>query len=36
MLSQAVKEPAALPQGNGTIVNICFDGGRGTVAPLGH
>jgi acetyl-CoA C-acetyltransferase len=34
ILSQAVKELAALPQGNRAIVSICADGGLGTVALL--
>ena len=34
ILSQAVKELAALPQGSRAIVSICSDGGLGTVALL--
>jgi acetyl-CoA C-acetyltransferase len=34
ILSQAVKELAALPQGSRAIVSICADGGLGTVALL--
>jgi acetyl-CoA C-acetyltransferase len=34
ILSQAVKEIAALPQGSRAIVSICSDGGLGTVALL--
>jgi acetyl-CoA C-acetyltransferase len=34
ILSQAVKEMAALPQGSRAIVSICSDGGLGTVALL--
>jgi acetyl-CoA C-acetyltransferase len=34
ILSQAVKELAAMPQGSRTIVSICADGGLGTVALL--
>jgi acetyl-CoA C-acetyltransferase len=34
ILSQAVKELAALPQGGRAIVSICSDGGLGTVALL--
>jgi acetyl-CoA C-acetyltransferase len=34
ILSQAVKELAAFPQGNRAIVSICADGGLGTVALL--
>jgi len=36
ILSQAVKELAALPQGSRAIVSICSDGGLGTVALLEH
>ena len=32
ILSQALKELAALPQGSRAIVSICSDGGLGTVA----
>ena len=34
ILSQAVKELAALPSGSRAIVSICSDGGLGTVALL--
>jgi acetyl-CoA C-acetyltransferase len=34
ILSQAVKELAALPAGSRAIVSICADGGQGTVALL--
>jgi acetyl-CoA C-acetyltransferase len=34
MLSQAVKELAAMPKGSRAIVSICADGGLGTVALL--
>jgi len=34
ILSQAVKELAALPKGSRAIVSICADGGLGTVAML--
>jgi acetyl-CoA C-acetyltransferase len=34
ILSQAVKELAALPQGSRAVVSICADGGLGTVALL--
>ena len=34
ILSQAVKELAALPEGSRAIVSICDDGGLGTVALL--
>jgi acetyl-CoA C-acetyltransferase len=34
ILSQAVKELAAMPAGNRAIVSICADGGQGTVALL--
>ena len=34
ILSQAVKELAALPSGSRAIVSICADGGLGTVALL--
>ena len=34
ILSQAIKELAALPQGSRAIVSICSDGGLGTVALL--
>ena len=34
ILSQAVKELAALPKGSRAIVSICADGGLGTVALL--
>jgi acetyl-CoA C-acetyltransferase len=34
ILSQAVKELAALPKGSRAIVSICSDGGLGTVALL--
>jgi len=34
ILSQAVKELAAMPQGSRAIVSICADGGLGTVALL--
>ena len=36
ILSQAVKELAALPKGSRAIVSICSDGGLGTVALLEH
>jgi acetyl-CoA C-acetyltransferase len=36
ILSQAVKELAALPTGSRAIVSICSDGGLGTVALLEH
>src|SRR5271163_4463103 len=36
ILSQAVKELAALPNGSRAIVSICSDGGLGTVALLEH
>jgi acetyl-CoA C-acetyltransferase len=34
ILSQAVKELAAMSQGSRAIVSICADGGLGTVALL--
>jgi len=34
ILNQAVKELAAMAQGNRAIVSICADGGLGTVALL--
>jgi acetyl-CoA C-acetyltransferase len=34
ILSQAIKELAALPKGSRAIVSICADGGLGTVALL--
>lgn len=34
ILSQAVKELAAMPEGSRAIVSICADGGQGTVALL--
>ncbi|MEW6270927.1 MAG: acetyl-CoA C-acyltransferase, partial [Thermodesulfobacteriota bacterium] len=34
ILSQAVKELAALPPGSRAVVSICADGGQGTVALL--
>jgi acetyl-CoA acetyltransferase len=34
ILSQAVKELAAMPKGSRAIVSICADGGQGTVALL--
>jgi acetyl-CoA C-acetyltransferase len=34
ILSQAVKELAAMPSGCRAIVSICADGGQGTVASL--
>ena len=34
ILSQAVKELAAMPRGSRSIVSICADGGQGTVALL--
>jgi acetyl-CoA C-acetyltransferase len=34
ILSQAVKELAALPRGSRAIISICADGGQGTVALL--
>ncbi|MCA0176863.1 MAG: acetyl-CoA C-acyltransferase [Proteobacteria bacterium] len=34
ILSQAIKETAALPSGSFTIVSICADGGQGSVALL--
>jgi acetyl-CoA C-acetyltransferase len=34
ILSQAVKELAAMPKGSRSIVSICADGGQGTVALL--
>jgi len=34
ILSQAVKELAAMPAGSRAIVSICADGGEGTVALL--
>ena len=34
ILSQAIKELAAMPAGSLTIVSICTDGGQGTVALL--
>ena len=34
ILSQAVKEPAAMPAGSRGIVSICADGGEGTVSLL--
>jgi acetyl-CoA C-acetyltransferase len=34
ILSQAVKELAAMPTGSRAIVSICADGGVGTVALL--
>jgi len=36
ILSQALKELAALPKGSHAIVSICADGGLGTVALLEH
>jgi acetyl-CoA C-acetyltransferase len=36
ILSQAVKELAAMPQGSRAIVSICADGGLGTVALLAN
>lgn len=36
ILSQAVKELAAMPKGSKAIVSICADGGVGTVALLEH
>ena len=36
ILSQALKELAALPIGSRAIVSICADGGLGTVALLAH
>ena len=36
ILSQAIKELAALPSGSRAIVSICADGGQGTVALLQH
>jgi acetyl-CoA C-acetyltransferase len=36
ILSQALKELAALPKGSRAIVSICADGGLGTVALLEH
>jgi acetyl-CoA C-acetyltransferase len=36
VLSQALKELAALPKGSRAIVSICADGGLGTVALLEH
>ena len=36
ILSQAVKELAAMPRGSRAIVSICADGGLGTVALLEH
>jgi acetyl-CoA C-acetyltransferase len=36
ILSQAVKELAALPKGSRAIVSVCSDGGLGTVALLEH
>jgi len=36
ILSQAIKELAALPPGSRAIVSICADGGLGTVALLEH
>jgi acetyl-CoA C-acetyltransferase len=36
ILSQAVKELAAMPKGSRAIVSICADGGLGTVALLGN
>ena len=36
ILSQAVKELAAMPKGSRAIVSICADGGLGTVALLEH
>ena len=36
ILSQALKELAALPNGSRAIVSICADGGLGTVALLEH
>jgi acetyl-CoA C-acetyltransferase len=34
ILSQAIKELAAMPKGSRTIVSICADGGQGTVSLL--
>jgi acetyl-CoA C-acetyltransferase len=34
ILSQAVKELAAMPKGSRAVVSICADGGLGTVALL--
>jgi acetyl-CoA C-acetyltransferase len=34
ILSQAVKELAAMPPGSRAIVSVCSDGGLGTVALL--
>ena len=34
ILSQAIKELAAMPSGSRSIVSICADGGVGTVALL--
>ncbi|MCX7306494.1 MAG: acetyl-CoA C-acyltransferase, partial [Afipia sp.] len=34
ILSQTVKELAAMPKGQRAIVSICADGGQGTVALL--
>jgi acetyl-CoA C-acetyltransferase len=34
ILSEAIKELAAMPQGSRAIVSICSDGGLGTVALL--
>jgi acetyl-CoA C-acetyltransferase len=34
ILSQAVKELAAMPSGSRAIVSICADGGQGTAALL--
>jgi acetyl-CoA C-acetyltransferase len=36
ILSQALKELAALPKGSRALVSICADGGLGTVALLEH
>jgi acetyl-CoA C-acetyltransferase len=36
ILSQAIKELAALPKGSRAIVSICADGGLGSVALLEH
>ncbi len=35
ILSQSVKELAAMPPGSRAIVSICADGGEGSVALLG-
>jgi acetyl-CoA C-acetyltransferase len=34
ILSQAVKELAAMPAGTWAVVSICADGGQGTMALL--